>query len=304
VGCTIESGASPEEDAAVRVGLGYVLGVRADEIAALVEARREGGPFRSLEDLASRAGAGRAALDTLAWSGACDELAGDRRTALWRLGVAAPGRKLARDGSAVQLALPLDLPAPPKLRRLQAWDEMIADYATTGISVDAHPVGLLRESLAARGAVSSLGLESLRHRQAVQIGGLVVARQRPGTAKGVAFILLEDELGTVNLVVPPAIYERDRLAVRSEPLVMAEGRVERFASAGGAINVVVDRLRALEAPGHLAAEVKELGKNFAIVGGEHEGEEQQLAAAAGGGGGGDFRAVAPPVLSFTSGRQR
>jgi error-prone DNA polymerase len=299
VGCTIE-------DDAVRVGLGYVLGVRADEIAALVRAREEGGPFRSLEDLASRAGAGRASLDTLAWSGACDELAGDRRSALWMLGAAAPGRRLERHGADVQLALPLDLPAPPRLRRLGAWDEMIADYATTGISVDAHPVGLLRPSLEARGAVSSRGLEGLHHRRQVRIGGLVVARQRPGTAKGIAFILLEDEFGTVNLVVPPAIYERDRLAVRSEPLVMAEGRVERFASAGGAINVLVERLSALDAPGRLAAEVKELGRNLAIVGADRGDEaEEQLAVAAGGGGGrGDFRAVAPPVLSFTSGRQR
>ena len=112
VGCTIE------ERQRVRVGLGYVLGVRADEVAALVRAREEGGPFRSLEDLASRAGAGRSALDKLAWSGACDALAGDRRTALWQLGVAAPGRKLDRE--AVQLSLPLGLPAPPRLRGARA----------------------------------------------------------------------------------------------------------------------------------------------------------------------------------------
>jgi error-prone DNA polymerase len=122
----------------------------------------------------------------------------------------------------------------------------------------------------------------------------------------VAFLLLEDEHGTINLVVPPNIYERDRLAVRAEPLVLAEGRLERFASAGGAINVVVDRLLPLEAPGRLAAEVKELGKNFAIVSGDREGEaEEELPrVAAAGGGGGDFRAVAPPVLSFTQGRKR
>jgi error-prone DNA polymerase len=288
------------------------MGVRADEVAALVRAREEGGAFRSLEDLASRAGAGRAALDKLAWSGACDALAGDRRTALWQLGVAAPGRKVDRGG--VQLALPLDLPAPPKLRALESWDEMIADYATTGISVHRHPVGLLREVLKGRGAVTSGDLESLRHGTHVRIGGLVVARQRPGTAKGVAFLLLEDEIGTVNLVVSPQIYERDRLAVRSEPLVLAEGKLERFASAGGAINVVVHKLVGLDAPGRLVAEVKELSKNLAIVGADQPEVLPQVAAAsgqagatAGGGGpgaGGDFRAVAPPVLSFTQGRKR
>jgi error-prone DNA polymerase len=301
VGCTIEDDA---EGPAVRVGLGYVLGARADEVAAVVAAREEGGAFRSLADLASRAGAGRAALDKLAWSGACDGLAGDRRTALWSLGVAAPGR---RTGEGTQLSLPLDLPAPPKLQALTAWDAMIADYETTGVSVGVHPVGLLRESLRRRGAVSCLDLERLPHRARVRIGGLVVARQRPGTAKGVAFLLLEDEHGTLNLVVPPNIYERDRLAVRSEPLVIAEGRLERFASAGGAINVVCDRLLPLEAPGQLSAEVKELGKNFAIVNGDREHVEEveePLVAAAGGGGGADFRAVAPPVLSFTQGRKR
>ena len=76
----------------------------------------------------------------------------------------------------------------------------------------------------------------------MRIGGLVVARQRPGTAKGVCFLLLEDEDGTVNLIVPPPVYERDRLTVRTEPLVLAEGRLERHASAGGAINVLVNRL--------------------------------------------------------------
>ncbi len=179
---------------------------------------------------------------------------------------------------------------------------MIADYATTGISVDAHPMALMRSALAKQGAVTSGGLEQLRHHQRIRIGGLVVARQRPGTAKGVVFMLLEDEEGTINLIVPPKIYERDRLTVRSEPLVMAEGRVERFASAGGAINVLVDRVAPLEAPDRLAAEVREIGKNFAIVGAEPEEEAPKVAAA--GGAGADFRAVAPPVLSFTNGRSR
>ena len=71
---------------------------------------------------------------------------------------------------------------------------------------------------------------------------MVVARQRPGTASGVVFILLEDEFGTINLIVPPAIYERHRLLVRTEPLMLVEGKLERFAAAGGAINVLVDRV--------------------------------------------------------------
>jgi error-prone DNA polymerase len=175
---------------------------------------------------------------------------------------------------------------------------MIADYGTTGISVHRHPMGLLREVLSRRGAVSSGDLETMRHGQPVRIGGLVVARQRPGTAKGVTFMLLEDELGTVNLVVPPAIYEKHRLAVRSEPLIVAEGKLERFASAGGSINIVVHRIEGLDAPGRLVAEVKELSERLAIAGAEPE-EAPKVAA-----GGGDFRAVAPPVMSFAQGRSR
>src|SRR5699024_2515330 len=101
-------------------------------------------------------------------------------------------------------------------------------------------------------------LQTTRHEQRVRIGGLVVARQRPGTAKGIVFMLLEDEHGTINLVVPPEVYERDRLAVRSEPLVVVEGKVEKYASGGGAINVVITKIAGLEAPGQLVAEVREL----------------------------------------------
>jgi error-prone DNA polymerase len=239
--CTV----TPQGD--VRLGLDYVMGVRTDEIRAVVAARDEGGPFRTLDDLAARAGAGRSALDRLAWSGACDALAGgDRRVALWRLGVAAPGRGLG-DGMT-QLSLPLEVPEAPALRELGGWDAMVADYATTGLTTQAHPLGLMRAGLAARGAVSSADLTGVPHGTKVQIGGLVVARQRPGTAKGVAFLLIEDEVGTVNLVVSPGVYERDRIAVRSEPIVLAQGRLERHPAAGGAINVVVERLTALEAP--------------------------------------------------------
>ena len=108
---------------------------------------RGGRPFRSLGDLASRAGAGRPALAQLAWAGACDSLrAGDRarREVLWELGVAAPGDPVP-DGT--QLALPLDVPDAPALRELEPWGSMIADYATTGLTLGRHPLALLRAEL-------------------------------------------------------------------------------------------------------------------------------------------------------------
>jgi error-prone DNA polymerase len=290
----------------VQIGLGYVHGVRAEEVAALVAARREGGPFASLEDLASRAGAGRAALERLAWSGACDELAGtpsgaqaaDRRIALWRLGVTVPGHRV---GEGTQLALALDLPAAPELERLSPWESMIADYETTGLTAATHPLGLLRERMDSDGAVHVGALAHMDHEAPVRIGGLVVARQRPGTAKGVTFLLLEDEHGTVNIVVPPKIYERDRLTVRTEPLVIVEGRLERHPAAGGAINIVARRVTRLDIPDRVAAEVKDFSLLDALELGR---QAEQQAAAALATGTDDFRAVAPAVMSFAQGRRR
>jgi error-prone DNA polymerase len=291
-GCTVTA------CGAVRIGLGYVLGVRADEIAALVAAREAGGPFRSLGDLASRAGAGRPALERLAWSGACDALAGgDRRVALWQLGVAAPGVAV-RGRAGVQLALALDLPAPPALKALAPWEAMIADYATTGLTATTHPIGLLRERLRAERAVGIDELQRLEHGAPVRVGGLVVARQRPGTAKGILFLLLEDEHGTVNVIVSPQVYERHRLEVRTEPLLLVEGRLERHASAGGAINLVARRVVRLEVPDRLSAEVRDISMlDLAEL--ARQAEMQSAAT-----GTDDFRAVAPAVQSFAAGRRR
>ncbi len=287
---------SVQDGGAVRIGLGYVSGVRDDEIAALVAARREGGPFASLADLAGRASACRASLEQLAWSGACDALAGDRRRALWQLGVAAPGRRVP---GGTQLALPLDAGSSPALRSLGRWASLLADYATTGVSVSDHALAILRPHL--DGVATSRELAVLPHGRSVSVAGLVVARQRPETAGGVVFMLLEDEHGTVNLIVPPAVYDRHRHVVRAEPLVCAEGRLERPAGGGGTINVLVRRLRGLD-PEQLArppATVTRLADADPGAADPRSEPEPDRVAAAGG-----LRAVAPPVQSFGSGRRR
>ncbi len=305
----------------VRIGLGYIRGVRAQEIEQLVSARERGGPFRTLSDLASRAGAGAPAMELLAWSGACDTLVEDpaqrsrgsaRRVALWQLGVATPGRRVP---GGTQLALPLDLPAPPALRELSGWESMLADYGTAGMTVNTHPLRLLRERLPA-GARTSRDLEQLQHGTRVQVGGLVVARQRPGTAKGIVFLLLEDELGTINLIVSARVYESHRLTVRTEPLMLVEGKLERLAAGGGVMNVVVDHVESIAAPDRLLAEVKDfsmldeqvrlgLAEQRAAQEGTRDGEASgQGAVTAEGIEADDFRAVAPPVMSFGAGRRR
>jgi error-prone DNA polymerase len=186
------------------------------------------------------------------------------------------------------MALPLNLPQAPELAPVAEWDAMIADYATTGLTVHRHPMRLLRPGLQARGTVTSADLARLRHGASVSIGGLVVARQRPGTAKGVVFLLIEDEAGTVNLIVPPQVYERDRLTVRTEPLVLVDGTLERHAAAGGAINVLVRRIVPLDAADLRTERPAATVKDFSPLD-ERERrrilEEQPLVAVAGGAAG-------------------
>ncbi len=346
-----------EEGKRVRIGLGYVKGVREQEVKELVAARAKAGRFRNLSDLASRTGAGSPSLELLAWSGACDSLVAvppertasgggegptvpggaprercpststpakrrdkvrsrddendhrgaparhpsARRIALWQLGIATPGRSVP---GGVQLALPLDLPGPPDLRELSAWESMLADYSTSGLTVHAHPLALLRPRMP-RDLVTSRNLDAIPHGTRVRTGGMVVARQRPGTANGIVFVLLEDEHGTINLIVPSTVYERYRLTVRTEPLMLVEGKLERFAAAGGATNVLVDKVGSIAAPDRPLAEVKDFSMLDEQV---RRGLQEQRASGPprepAEAEADDFRAVAPPVMSFASGRRR
>ncbi len=331
------------EDGGVRLGLGYIKGVRAEEVRELVAERERGGPFRGLGELAARCGAGRPTLEQLAWSGACDglvdvegmpEAAGSpdarhaarssdarRRLALWQLGIAAPGRAA---GEGTQLALPLELPEAPRLRPLSRWQRLIADYAATGVTAGDHVMAALRPRLTAHTLATSPQLPRLPQGSAVTVAGLVIARQRPGTARGTMFLLFEDEWGHINLIVPRAVYERHRPLARAEPLLLARGRLERTEvqrTAGiedvpPVVNVIVRELAALER--HLApaaeeeapaqAQVHRLPRSdFAVDGAGstdrdggtgHDGEEEGAEVGA------SLRAVAPPVQSFATGRRR
>ena len=274
--------------AAVRIGLGYVNGVKEAEVKALVAEREKGGRFRSIPDLGARSGAAGDTLGKLAWAGACDSLLGGpeegrRRQALWLLGVAAPGVAVGRNGvHGTQLALPLDLHDAPELRELDPWDRLLADYGSTGVTLREHPLELMRPSLPA-GTVSSADLERTRHGASVRVAGLVVARQRPATAKGVTFMLLEDEHGTLNLIVPPPVHERCRLAVRGEALVIADGRLERRE---GVTNVLVHEVRRLDRGDLPQAEVRHIEPRRTW---SSEAGEGVAAVAAGGGAGGGAR---------------
>ncbi|HXS45855.1 MAG TPA: OB-fold nucleic acid binding domain-containing protein, partial [Solirubrobacterales bacterium] len=250
----------------VRIGLGYVKGVRAEEMEGLVSERERSGPYRGIADLASRSGATRDGLERLAWAGALDDLAGDvpvdkghrstdtsadggRRAALWDAGVAATG---VRRGQGTQMALPLETPEVPQLAPLGAWGEAIADYRSTGMTLGEHPMALMRPGLGYE-LLRSTDLEKIPNGGTVEVAGMVVARQRPETAKGIVFMLLEDERGTVNLIVPPQVYERNRAEVRASPLVRAKGRLERRE---GTTNVLVSEVAELTASPDVQREVR------------------------------------------------
>jgi len=234
------------QDGAVRVGLAYIRSVGEEEAKAVAA----GQPYEDVGDLARRAPVNRAALEALVASGACDRF-GARRELLWKAGVVP--RPQSAGGGNRQLTLSLEPTGPvPELPAQTPWEQMLADYGTTGLSVGPHPLELLRPHL----PVATLSSRELADHPPgeVAVAGLAVARQRPATANGVVFMLLEDELGQINLIVAPPVYERFRALVRGEPLILARGRLER---SDRNVNVLV---RTLETLGPMAREVAGLAE--------------------------------------------
>jgi error-prone DNA polymerase len=225
---------------AVRLGLRQVTGLGEEDAETIVAERDRRGPFAGVRELANRLDLPTPQLQRLIAAGACDAL-GQRRRLLWELGLAA--RPLGQ-GAGSQLAFDLQLgSAPPGLPEPGAWELLVADYATTGVSVREHPIAQLRPVLGE--VASSTLLATLPHGAGVTLPGLAVARQRPSSAKGIVFLLLEDEHGLFNLVLMPEVYERQRLLARSEPLLLVHGTVERRQ---GQVAVRVDTLAPLDVP--------------------------------------------------------
>ncbi len=332
------------EDGGVRMGLDYVKDVAGTEVAALVAERLRGGPYVSLGDLAARSGVRRVTLEQLAWAGACDGLLGasdtqagstrmgkphgaqantqmsaGRRTALWQLGVATPAE--AEGGTqSTQLALPLELAPAPRLRPLGRWQQLIADYSTSGVTVGDHALAILREHLTVPRLATSAQLTRLPSGGEVAVAGLVIARQRPGTANGTMFLLFEDEFGTINLIVSKAVYERHRQLARAEPLLLARGRLERtqerafigptHAREDGreeirpVINVIVRELAPLERFLEVAGAAEPGARVHRLPSGQPAVEDPEAADVDGAEVGSSMRAAAPPVQSFAMGRRR
>jgi error-prone DNA polymerase len=255
--CTITA------DGAVRIGLGYVRDVRADAAAALVAERNSRGPFRDLADLSARATLARPQLVQLIRSGSCDVFGQQRRAMLWQLPTLS--RPIRQDA---HVQLPLALPAndPPVLVEQDRFERIVTDYETMGLSVGWHLLAVLRPQLPPE-TRTSRELAELRSGTRVCVAGMVTARQRPGTAKGIVFLLLEDDTGMTNVIIYPDCYERHRALLRAEPLVIVHGRLERR---DRNINVIAERIERIAAPAHRSAEDAARARR-AVPAGQHFG---------------------------------
>lgn len=221
---------------ALRLGMRLVRGLSAEKVRGIEAAQREG-PITSIRALARRPDVARETLLRLAAADAFRSLGLSRRDALWQI--------LALDERPAPLFAELE-PREPRaaLPPMPLDQAVVQDYDALGLSLTAHPIGLVRAELDALRISPNDRLKSTRHGRRIAIAGLVTHRQRPGTAKGIVFMTLEDETGTANLIIRPQVWERFRAVGRSRIAVIAEGTVERQ---GDVVHVQVQRLSDLSA---------------------------------------------------------
>jgi error-prone DNA polymerase len=219
-------------DGAVRLGLRYVDGLR-QEAGERIAAQA---PFASLGDLAQRAALHRDELERLAGIGACADLGPgfSRRAVLWQA-AALDGKRGLLAGAAV----PGDSPLP----EMSAWERTVADYRGTGLTTGDHLMAHLRPALRRRGVLSAAELRHVPDKRWVRVGGAVIVRQRPGTARGFLFLTLEDETGTSNAVVVPDLFQRHRALLQTTALLLVEGPVQNV---DGVIHVRARRFARLD----------------------------------------------------------
>jgi error-prone DNA polymerase len=234
--CTVEATADPCRPA-LRVGWRHVRGVGGTSLETLKSARAAG-PFASIEDVVQRAGLGRVDVINLARAGAFARWEPHRRRAAWE------GLRVVGDTLPLARARRPDESSGAYAPRALTEDELIfLDYFGAGASVHGHPMQQARGRLKAAGALTSKDLLALRGGERVTVAGLVTVRQRPATAKGTIFLLLEDEHGFINVIVPRTLAEEHRETVRHAAVVAVRGRFQRD---GLEMNVVGERFRALE----------------------------------------------------------
>ena len=229
--CTLEPDMRSADEHALRLGLRLVSGLSEDEGRLIVKVRRSGNgsPYGSVEEVARRAGVSRRAIEALAEADAFASVGADRRAAMWDAKAierdVPPLLRLAADSALGEPALIRE--PSPSLPSEAAGQSVVLDYTATGLSLRQHPLALLRPRLQAEGYHDTRRLNSAPAGSWIRLPGIVLMRQRPGTAKGIVFVTLEDEFGVANLVVYTDVGARDRAALIGSRLLVAEGRIER-----------------------------------------------------------------------------
>ena len=229
--CTLQPGDG--RYLALRLGLRMVRGLSEADANRLVACRASGGAFASIEALQRRAMLPRDALEQLASADAFQAIGLSRRAALWRV------RGL--DPAPLPLFAPQDEPAV-SLSPLSEGGEVVADYRSTGLTLRRHPLALLRPVLSRSGIAPCERLLVERDGRRIAVAGIVLVRQKPGSAKGVMFMTVEDDTGIGNLVIWPSLFERQRRLILSAGMVACHGRVQR---AGEVVHLVAQRLEDL-----------------------------------------------------------
>jgi len=260
--CSLEGGNAPlgappagaRAQYNIRIGLRYVKGLRERAGRAIVTARAAQ-PFRSLTDVAVRAGLDRDELTALAAIGAFNALGGTRRGNVWRAAVPVAGPLFTGVDDRQAGPLPhnsAEMPqpnaeTPHPIADMTLAERLAADYAGTGLTLGPHPMRLRRAALARDGVIAAADLASGTNGRRVRVAGSVIVRQRPGTAKGFVFLSLEDETGIANVIVTPQLFARHRLTLVAEPFLLIEGILQ---IQDGVVSVRAQRVHALPAHDH------------------------------------------------------
>ena len=240
--CTLEPRRDDKHRFAVRLGLRMVKGL-ANEAAARLVAHRGDEEYATVEEIWRRADIPPSALERLAEADAYRSIGLDRRGALWAVkGLADGALPLFAAADAGRRPQPEVVEQPMSLTPMKDGREVVEDYRSIGLSLRRHPVSFLRTALRARGMVTCAALNHVRDGRRVAVPGVVLVRQKPGSAKGVMFITIEDETGVANLILWPDRFERQRRLVLSAGMIACYGRVQRE---GEVVHVVTDRLEDL-----------------------------------------------------------
>jgi error-prone DNA polymerase len=193
------------------------------------------GRFSSIEDLVRRTGLRRDELTTLADIGALNAFTNERRSALWQVERAVRPAGAMFDADHANESSPLPM--------MDAHDRLRADYGGMGLTIGPHPMALRRDEMALRGVLRASDLPQARDGRRVRVAGMVITRQRPGTAKGFVFLTLEDETGVSNIIVRPDLFDRERMTVIRQPFLLVEGVLQHQ---DGVLSVRAERLQGIE----------------------------------------------------------